>query len=87
MDLLSAPVDNDKNMQSKANYLKIFGTNIRRIREALGISQEELAHRAGLHRTYIGGIERGERNLGLNNLVKLALALETEPSELLKGIK
>lgn len=74
-------------MQSKANDLKIFGTNIRRIREALGISQEELAHRAGLHRTYIGGIERGERNLGLNNLIKLARALKTEPSELLKGIK
>ena len=74
-------------MKSKANDLKAFGANIRRLREALGISQEELAHRAGLHRTYIGGIERGERNLGLINVVKLARVLRTEPSELLRGIK
>lgn len=73
-------------MQSKANDLETFGTNVRRIREALGISQEELAHRAGLHRTYIGGIERGERNLGLINIIKLARALGTKPSELLQEI-
>lgn len=57
------------------------------MRQALGISQDELAHRANLHRTYIGGIERGERNLGLINLVKLARALGVKPSQLLRGIK
>ncbi|HHT9125600.1 MAG TPA: helix-turn-helix domain-containing protein [Candidatus Brocadiia bacterium] len=74
-------------MQSKANDLETFGTNVRRIREALGISQEELAYRAGLHRTYIGGIERGERNLSLINIVRLARALGTKSSELFRGIK
>ena len=71
----------------KVNYLKAFGLNVRRIRETLGISQEELANRANLHRTYIGGIERGERNLGLINIVKLTRALGVKVSELLQGIK
>lgn len=71
----------------KVNYLKAFGLNVRRIRETLGISQEELANRANLHRTYIGGIERGERNLGLINIIKLTRALGVKASELLQGIK
>ena len=54
-----------------------FGKKIRKRREELGISQEELADRAGLDRTYIGGVERGERNLGLLNLLKIAIALNT----------
>ena len=74
-------------MKMKVNYLKAFGLNVRRIRETLGISQEELANRANLHRTYIGGIERGERNLGLINIVKLTRALGVKVSELLQGIK
>ena len=74
-------------MRPKADDLQAIGKNVRRLREALGISQEELADRAGLHRTYIGGIERGERNLGLINLVKLAHALGVKPSELLRGLK
>ncbi len=51
-------------------------------RERLGISQEELADRAGLHRTYIGGVERGERNLGLLNVVRIARALRIAPASL-----
>jgi len=74
-------------VRPKADDLQAIGKNVRRLREALGISQEELADRAGLHRTYIGGIERGERNLGLINLVKLAHALGVKPSELLRGLK
>jgi transcriptional regulator with XRE-family HTH domain len=59
-----------------------FGKRIRQLRLAKGWSQEEPAARSGLHPTYIGGIERGERNLGLNNLLKLARALDEHPSTL-----
>ena len=51
------------------------GFNIRRIREELDLSQEELAALAGLHRAYVGQIERGEKNIGLKNLEKIAKAL------------
>jgi len=53
-------------------------------RSKLGISQEELATRSGLHRTYIGGIERAERNISLSTLEMIAKGLDVEPSELLK---
>jgi transcriptional regulator with XRE-family HTH domain len=56
--------------------LKRFGRRIRELRRAAGISQESLARRSGLHRTYIGGVERGERNLGLLNVYVLARALQ-----------
>ena len=59
-----------------------FGRAVRRRREALGISQEELADRAGLHRTYIGDVERGERNIALVNIVRLAKALGVRPGAL-----
>ena len=55
---------------------KRFGTHVRTLRTARGLSQEELAQKAGLHRTYIGGIERGERNISLVNIEKLAAALD-----------
>lgn len=61
----------------------VLAQNVRSLRTAAGISQDELAHRCGLHRTYVGGVERGERNISLNSLQKLAVALEIEPSELL----
>jgi CheY-like chemotaxis protein len=54
-----------------------FGTAVRSRRKRLGISQEELAGRAGLHRTYVADIERGARNLSLANIEKLATALDT----------
>src|SRR5258706_12556261 len=54
-----------------------FGAAVRSRRKGLGISQEELAGRAGLHRTYVADIERGARNLSLANIEKLARALET----------
>src|SRR5215831_13197512 len=56
---------------------KRFGTAVRSRRKRLGISQEELAGRAGLHRTYVADIERGARNLSLANIEKLAKGLET----------
>lgn len=55
--------------------LVAFGTRVRTARETRGWTQEDLAHEAGLDRTYIGGIERGERNIALLNLNKLAKAL------------
>jgi transcriptional regulator with XRE-family HTH domain len=64
-----------------------FGANLRSRRLALGLSQEEFAEKADLHWTYIGGIERGERNLGLLNIVKVARALKITPSELLTNIR
>jgi len=59
----------------KNNINEEVGFNIRRIREERGLSQEELANLAGLHRAYIGQIERGEKNIGLKNLEKIAKAL------------
>ena len=66
---------------------RIFGQNVRRIRKTLGFSQEELAERAGLHRTYIGSVERGERNISLNNIVAIARALNVPIAELVSGIE
>jgi transcriptional regulator with XRE-family HTH domain len=60
-----------------------LGRAIRRLPVDRGVSQEKLAHRSGLDRSYMGGVERGERNLGLANLIKIAGALEVGPSELL----
>jgi transcriptional regulator with XRE-family HTH domain len=64
-----------------------LGATIRELRAGLGISQELLAERCGLHRTYVGGIERGERNVSLENIVRLATALKVAPSKLLERIK
>jgi transcriptional regulator with XRE-family HTH domain len=61
-----------------------FGAAVRARREALGVSQEELASRAGLHRTYIGDIERGLRNVSLRNIHRLAAGLGCLASELLR---
>lgn len=66
--------------------LKRFGARVRAERDRLGVSQEELADRAGLHRTYLGGVERGERNVGLQNIVRIARALGVPASDLLAGI-
>lgn len=63
-------------------YLREFGTRVRKMREGLGWSQEELASRSGLHRTYVGAIERGERNVSVLNVRRLAEALRVKPSAL-----
>ncbi|MBA2691620.1 MAG: helix-turn-helix transcriptional regulator [Rubrobacter sp.] len=60
-----------------------LGRAIREARVECGYSQEAFADAVGLHRTYMGGIERGERNIGLHNLARIAEALAMSPSELL----
>lgn len=62
----------------------LFARNLRRAREAQGISQEMLAELAGLHRTYVGSVERGERNISIDNIGRLAKALGMEPADLLR---
>jgi transcriptional regulator with XRE-family HTH domain len=62
---------------------QILAKNVRIVRHKLGITQEELADRAKLHRTYVGMIERSERNLSVDNIEKLARALDVEPHQLL----
>ena len=62
-----------------------FGSNVQLARQALGISQEELAFRAGLHRTYIGMVERSERSISLQNAKKIADALNVKLDTLLEN--
>lgn len=71
-------------MESKHEILNLFGENVRKYRRLLNISQEELAHKADLHRTYIGMIERAEKNITLVNIEKIANALEVKIEDLLK---
>jgi transcriptional regulator with XRE-family HTH domain len=64
---------------------RTVGRNIRIYREARGLSQEAFAEELGVHRTYMGGIERGERNLTLKSLERLAGRLQLDPLALLQG--
>lgn len=68
--------------QTKENIKKSFGERVRLLRNARGISQEQLALVCGLDRTYIGGVERGERNVSLINIYKIAVALDVSVKEL-----
>lgn len=63
----------------------MFGERVRELRSERQLSQEELAHRAGMHWTYLGGIERGERNPALLNIAKIAMALEVPLADLFAG--
>lgn len=67
----------------RSSFHLAFGRAIREARHELGISQEELALRADIQRSYLGGIERGERNPSLTNIVKIARTLGIAPSEIL----
>ena len=60
-----------------------FGQNLARLRKARGMSQESLALECKLNRTYIGSVERGERNISLVNIYKIAAALDVSPKDLL----
>jgi len=64
-----------------------FGVRVRSARQELGWSQERLAEETGLHWTYVSSVERGERNISLLNILKLAQALEMDPGKLIGGLK
>lgn len=68
------------------NIKTLLGENIKKHRLDNSLSQEQLAEMCSLHRTYIGSVERGERNISLENIVLISRALGTTPSILLQGI-
>ncbi len=65
---------------------EVYGRTIRKLRLAKGLSQESLAELCSLHRTYVGAIERGERNVSLLNIVSLAHALDVPASRTMRGV-
>jgi transcriptional regulator with XRE-family HTH domain len=70
-------------MKSNKNILIKFGNRVRELRKEQKISQEDLAHKAGFHRTYIGMIERAERNITLGNIERISIALNIPITKLL----
>jgi transcriptional regulator with XRE-family HTH domain len=66
---------------------KEFGQRVRAHRHELGLSQEALADRCAVHWTFLGQIERGQRNLSLHNILKVAKGLGVDPAELVRGLK
>jgi len=65
----------------------VLAANLRRLRAERGLSQEALADRAGLHRTYLGSVERAERNIAIDNICRLAWALDVDVRELLAPVR
>ncbi len=74
-------------MDEKPPFLAKLGAAVRQHRTDANLSQEELAHLCGLHRTYIGGIERGERNVSIENILRIANALGTSCAALVGQIE
>ena len=71
-------------MATHSDLNGVLAANLRRLRTKLGLSQEEFAERCDLHRTYVGAIERGERNVTLKTLQRIAASLGIRPVDLLK---
>jgi transcriptional regulator with XRE-family HTH domain len=66
---------------------KALGDRVRDRRHVLGLSQEAMAHQMGIHWTFLGQVERGQRNLNLHNLLKLSKGLGVDPAELVQGLQ
>lgn len=73
-------------MSKRGDVLARFGSRVRQLRQEAGYSQEAFAEACGLDRTYVGGIERGERNVSLRNINQIASALNCSISELFEGV-
>jgi transcriptional regulator with XRE-family HTH domain len=76
-----------KKRRGKADIRDRFGDAVRAIREELRLTQEDLAHKAGIHRTYLSDVERGTRNVSLVNIERLADALSVDIAELFRRVK
>ena len=72
-------------MKARQSLRSVFGRNLHRIRLAQNLSQEKLAELAGLHRTYVGSVERGERNVSIDAIASFAKALKVPIAELFDG--
>lgn len=75
------------NDQYILNFRQKVGSNLRRLRRSKGLSQSKLSERASLNRSYLSMVENGRRNISLDNLVALALALDVEPIELFSVVE
>ena len=64
----------------------LLGARVREHRNTLGLSQEALAYKSGIHWTFLGQVERGQRNLSLHNIIKIAGGLDVDPAVLVAGI-
>ena len=73
-------------MSTHDDLLREFGLRMKAARQAAGLSQEALVHLAGLHRTYVSSVERGERNIALLNMVTLATVLDVDARTLIAGM-
>lgn len=72
--------------EERSPFLTAFGQTVRRYRKEKGLSQEAFADACGIDRSYMGGVERGERNIALVNIEKIIRALGMQPSEFFKGL-
>ena len=70
---------------SSKNILEVFGQNVLKYRKEVNVSQEKLADMAGVHRTYVGMVERAEKNITLRNMEKFAIALNVKIKDLLEN--
>ena len=74
-------------MKTKSSARRIFAENLRKARLAKKLSQEDLAELSGLHRTYVGSVERAERNVSIDNMERLSAAVGVSLPDMLKGSK
>lgn len=73
--------------KARRRYRAAFAANVRKCRAQRGLSQERLADLCGLHRTYVGSVERGERNVSIDNMERIAAALDVDLPELLRAAR